>query len=440
MTSPFYVLLPDYARKRIAVIPNGKGFSLPIFTSNDDVRFNTVSGINSAVMSTWKMPVTVSRCLAAGENGRPAIFALHNYDENSSLPAEAKWVEVSQLKQLSFKTEEQRLSVLDWLSSEEDDSWRKVPWSSPDWFARATKWIEESVQRSGATVIGAPVQVRVWAISCVLRISTSAGLLYFKASPDFWGHEAILARYMADTFPQYMVDVTDIEPHQHWMLTKEWAGSPPQSREEWYKVLQVLRAIQEHCKDRLKEIVSLGCADRRLEKLPMLLQPVLDELKQPEMRKLYGVNEEESEELARRLRSLPQLCHKLQQHSIPDSLVHGDLWGSNIIIQDTFSGKSPVIFDWTDAAISHPFFDIYCAVTSEKDEAIRNSARQAHIDVWSEVLPNRAVTEALECSERVAPYYYLLAYRNVELNTPVQSRWELLYLLHRFVHKILEAP
>jgi hypothetical protein len=103
-----------------------------------------------------------------------------------------------------------------------------------------------------------------------------------------------------------------------------------------------------------------------------------------------------------------------------------------------FSGKSPVIFDWTDAAISHPFFDIYCVLTSEKDDTKRGEQRQAHIDVWSEALPHQVVVDALAASEQVAPFYYLLAYRNVELNTPAQSRWELLYLLHRFVRKILD--
>jgi hypothetical protein len=440
MATTFYVLLPDYARKRIAVVQNGDGLALPVFTSQDDVRFNTVSGINSAVTSSWNIPVTVSRCLNPGENGDSAVFALHNHDENWKLPANAEWVDVSQLPHSTFDKEEQRLAVLDWLSSEKDDSWQNVPWSSPSWLAKATEWINKCVQSIGATVIGDPVQVRVWAISCVLRVSTTAGVFYFKASPHFWDYEPIVARYLLGNFPHYMVDVAAVEPEQHWMLTKEWAGSPPETREEWCKVLQVLREIQRHCDNRLDALLSLGCKNRRLEQLPTLLQPVFDELKQPDMRKLYGVNEEESVELARRLQLLPELCDKLGQYGITDTLIHGDLWGSNIIVRDVFSGKSPVIFDWTDAAISHPFFDIYCVLTSEKDDAKRSEEWQAHIDVWSEVLPHQEVVNALEVSERVAPYYYLLAYRNVELNTPVQSRWELLYLLHRFVHKILEAP
>jgi len=110
-----------------------------------------------------------------------------------------------------------------------------------------------------------------------------------------------------------------------------------------------------------------------------------------------------------------------------------------VIMRDTFSGKSPMIFDWTDAAISHPFFDIYIVLTSEKDDSRRRDQRQAHIDVWSEVAPLEKVLQALELSEQVAPYYYLLAYRNVELNAPSQSRWELMFLLTRFVRYILNA-
>jgi hypothetical protein len=201
----------------------------------------------------------------------------------------------------------------------------------------------------------------------------------------------------------------------------------------------VLAEIQKHCNDKLDELLSFGCKDRRLVQLPALLQPVLRELEQPQMRQFYGVNEGEAEELSRRLRSLPELCDKLADCGISDTLVHGDLWGSNVIFRDTFSGRSPVIFDWTDAAISHPFFDIYCVLTSEKDDSKRLGERQAHIDVWSDIVPHKKVLAALGLSEQVAPYYYLLAYRNVELNTPLQSRWELSYLLIRFVRKILES-
>jgi hypothetical protein len=438
MSVPFYVLLPDYARARVALVPEGNSFSLPQFSREEGIRYHTVATVNDAVLSTWHVPVTVSRCLVEGQNGLPATFALHNHDESWKLPPPATWIEVNRLKDLSFTNPEHGTAVLDWLSSEADESWRTVPWSSPMWFARATKWISDYVQSTGATLIGAPVQIRVWSLSCVLRVSTTAGTLYFKALPDFFGHEPVLMRYLSKHFPQYMMDVVATEPDEHWMLTREMSGPEPESKEDWHKVLQTLAEIQQHCDNNLDELLSLGCNDRRLALLPTELQPVLQELTQPQMRQLYGVTEAEAEELARRVRAVGELCDRLADCGIPDTLVHGDLWGPNVIFRDPVSGKSPIIFDWTDAAISHPFFDIYIVLTSEKDDGKRKNARQAHIDVWSDILPHKKVMAAFALSEQIAPYYYLLAYRRVELNAPPQSRWELSFLLLRFVRKILE--
>jgi aminoglycoside phosphotransferase (APT) family kinase protein len=170
-----------------------------------------------------------------------------------------------------------------------------------------------------------------------------------------------------------------------------------------------------------------------------LLEPVIEDLKHPELRDLYGVNEEEANELARRIRSLPALCAQLAEFGIEETIVHGDLWGPNTIVRDTKSDKGPLIFDWTDASIGHPFFDIYMSTTSEKNEARRTAQRQAHIDVWSEVVPRDKVIKALEMSEYVAPYYYVHSFRKVELNAPAESRWELIYLLQRFARFVLTA-
>ena len=106
-------------------------------------------------------------------------------------------------------------------------------------------------------------------------------------------------------------------------------------------------------------------------------------------------------------------------------------------MRDKFSGKSPIIFDWTDGSISHPMLDIFCLLWAEKDDAKRRDEREAHINVWSEIYPHETVERAFELAEQIAPYYYLLSWRNVELKAPRHSRFELMYLVLRFVRRIL---
>jgi hypothetical protein len=439
VTAPFYTVLPDTTRQRVALIPQDSGFALPQFAHQDGIRFNTVTTINDAVKEKWNLSVTVWRCISSGENGAIAVFSLHNHDKNWQLPPDAKWVEVSELEKIQFATPEQRVSVLDWLASERDQAWKGVPWSSPDWFGRASEWITASVEAMGGTVTGEPIQVRAWAISCVLRVDTTIGTLYFKALPDFLGHATKLERYLSEQFPNHTIEVANIEPNEHWMMTREFSGPPPESKEDWGKIFRVIIEIQQQCTTKLDELLSFGCHDRRLARLPELLLPVLDELKQPDMLKLYDISESEAQELERRLKQLPDLCEKLAECGIEETLIHGDLWVSNATIRDERTGKSPVIFDWTDGAITHPFFDIYSVYTAERDLTKRSGEIQAHFEVWCELHPREKVQTAFDLSRLIAPFYYFLAWRHVQLNAPAQSRWELLYLLRRFVRHCLEA-
>jgi len=422
---PFYVLLPDFAKARLALVIKDGVYSLPQFNCESNTPFHSIASVNEAVAKAWHIPVTVVRCLLAPQNKRSAIFALHNHDKNCQIPPEAIWIELGQINDLIFEIPEHRLCVLDWLLSLEDRGWLAIPWSSSSWFSQAKGWIVEQVKNIDATVIGDPIQIRSWAISCVLRVLTTAGTLYFKALPDFFGQEPSLTLFLSKLYPQHIPDIVAIEPTKHWVLMKEFHGSPPKSKNEWHKTLLSLSTMQIGCINKIHALLNLGCNDRRLELLPEQMQPVIEELRFPQMQQFYMVTEQEANELSSRLRSLPELCKKLGSCGIPETLIHGDLWSNNIIFHDMVSGKSPVVYDWSDGAISHPFFDIFNVITSEKDELVKLEQYQAHIDVWSDICPHREVVAAFELSQKLAPFYYLLSYRYILLNTPTKSRWEL---------------
>jgi hypothetical protein len=440
MRGQFFVVLPDGTSQRIALIRSGNGYQLPGFKRDPETRFNTVGSVNEAVAAAWKIRVTVVRCLVDGTDTQDAVFVLHNHNKQAALPPQAVWVEISRLKELDYVSPTQRQLIFDWLVSEQDEAWQQVPWSSPNWLTRVTEWIHKAVHATGAKVIGEPQQVRTWAISCVYRIETTGGALYLKGLPDLLGHEPMLTQHLLKQFPQNIPEVTAIEPNEHWMLTVEMRGPEPQSRADWELVLRTLSQFQHHCNQNLNELLNFGVKYRPLAKLPELLAPVVSELDRPEMRAFYEVTPQEADTLAGRIRALPSLCAELADCGIPDTLIHGDLWGPNVIMQDEFSGKSPIIYDWSDAAISHPYFDIFCLLWAEKDDARRYEEKEAQVKVWTESYPHKKVMRAFELAEQVAPYYYLIAWRNVELHAPEHSRWELMYLLLRFVRRILVQP
>ena len=53
--------------------------------------------------------------------------------------------------------------------------------------------------------------------------------------------------------------------------------------------------------------------------------------------------------------ALARACHELAAAGIASTLDHADLWASNVL--DAATG--PVIIDWEDACLSHPFFGLW---------------------------------------------------------------------------------
>ena len=67
---------------------------------------------------------------------------------------------------------------------------------------------------------------------------------------------------------------------------------------------------------------------------------------------------------------------------VPDTLVHGDLHAGNVAI----GGGRPVVFDWTDASMGHPFLDVATFLQpsrlfAESPDA-RERLRAAYLDEW----------------------------------------------------------
>lgn len=441
MTTQFHLILPDFSRRAVLLLQDKDGsVLLPTFNQDVVVRYNTVTNINAAISEQWKLRTTVSRCVLEGDERSAPIFAMHNHDERwqPTLP-NADWFELGRLEKLNFANQEHQRYLLEWVESLKDPSWVHVPWSSPDWNAKACLWIEDCVKASGASLLSAPQQVRSWAISAVIKVDTSAGTLYFKAVPDFFGHAPVIEKYLGEQFPQYLIDIVAIEENEHWMLSKEWAGENPSTIEHWKQILKVVTEIQLHCKDNIDQLLSFGCRDRRLSKLSELMIPILEDLADEKMLEIYGIDKNEASELSQRLQRVPSLCEQLASFGLPETLIHGDLWGNNIIVRDSFSGKSPVIFDWTDASITHPFIDIYLLITSEPDVEKRPLIREVFVESWSKHYSRRLVEQALAVAEQLAPFYFVCAFRVVQLNAPEQSRWELAFLFKRFVRNILLA-
>ncbi|HEY1013218.1 MAG TPA: phosphotransferase, partial [Herpetosiphonaceae bacterium] len=147
-----------------------------------------------------------------------------------------------------------------------------------------------------------------------------------------------------------------------------------------------------------------------------------------------------------RLRELAPLlaarCGELERLG-PPSLEHGDLWASNMMIDQ---GRV-TIFDWTDSSISHPFFSLHLLLEDAGELlADQPSAsgfpataliEQAYLAEWADWLPAGAdARRAAELARLLAPLHHALHYHRRILPAMAQ-RWEMENMVPWFLRRLL---
>lgn len=242
----------------------------------------------------------------------------------------------------------------------------RLPWVDPDWLAEAERWIRAELDRSGTAIVGELAQPHVYWWSTVLRVPTSDGELYFKATTPDHSFEGRLTALLSALLPGRVPDVVAVDFERGWMLMRhggtrlrEVVGSGD-GLGRWEELLPLYAELQIELAPRAGELLELGVPDTRLAGLPAQLARVMRD------RDVLRVDLPEglaSEELARLRAAEPEfaaMCRALAGYGIPETLQHDDLHDGNVFVDD---GRY-VFFDWGDCCVSHPFHTLVVTLRS----------------------------------------------------------------------------
>ena len=177
---------------------------------------------------------------------------------------------------------------------------------------------------------------------------------------------------------------------------------------DWEAAVKAYVRLQRDTVKHLDTLWELGCVDRRLETLPAQIDLLLADA---ELLKLLEASEvEQFGDIASRLKAL---AAELATYQLPATLVHGDLHPGNIAVM-------PVgffFYDWTDASIAHPFFDLITILdeVSTLPEAAQAAARlqAAYLDAWTDYESPERVLYAWTLAEPLAALHQVISYRNI---------------------------
>jgi hypothetical protein len=230
--------------------------------------------------------------------------------------------------------------------------------------------------------------------------------MYLKCSVPVFGREAEVTAKLAEVTPELVSRVADVQPDEGWLLMydhgdRRLGDAPP---EGWVAGLELLPTIQQAWTARTGELVRSGAAERPIAGLAAALpgfatRDALTAQFSPDDRRAWDAA----------LPAFVAACIRLDELGPTATLVHGDFHPWNL----TDEPSGPRIFDWTDAAISHPFTDLAVYVTRADDVATRRAMRDAYLARWSDHLEPAALAEAGDLALVVGTLYQVDSYLRI---------------------------
>lgn len=349
-------------------------------------------------------------------NGRP-VAMLHELDAPAVdwQPGEGLgWHALDDVDPLALGGPELGPVVERWLEHQRGEPLpaARAPWARPGWYGEARAWMWEQCAALALEPVGEPELVEQWPLSSVVRLETAGGRIYFKASFSIFRHEPALTVALAERHPDLVTEPVAVDERRAWLLMRELRGSQLGDADAgtWSSGLRAIATIHRRSVDDLAELAQAGAVDRTLATLSRDLDAVLvaadldDDLR-------AGLDA-----VRARLERLPEL---LARGPLPETLVHGDLHPWNLMLD----GDRLRIFDWSDACISYPLFDLATFLPRAEDPAVRADLHDAYLDAWTDIAPLEELRALADDALPLAQVHHAESYLRILDALEPGDRW-----------------
>jgi hypothetical protein len=303
----------------------------------------------------------------------------------------------------------------------------QLPWTQPGWLEQASQWIHAELERQGIRVTGLIEQPHVRPWSTVLRVPSTEGPLYFKATSPVLAHEAALTQALSRWRPDCMPRVLAADVDRAWMLLLDFGASlrsiikAERSIRHWHTVLPLYAGLQIELSSRTGELLSLGVLDRRLAVLPALYDQMLTDMATLRVGLPKGLTLDEYRQLHELRPRFAAMCEQLANFHIPETLHHDDFHDGNIFVRE---GRF-IFSDWAESCVSHPFFTLVVTLRSveytlelKEGGPERTQLRDVYLDAWTRDASREHLLAAFTLAQRVAMVNRALTWHRVVSNLP----------------------
>ena len=431
-----YVLLPHPNERLVLAQAGSSGFELSNLVLNDMVGPWDTHRLKPILEEKIGAPINILFCVARQwDEEAGQLYSIHLIESRSdALPTDAVW----QPLETTLAGTTMPAALQDGLRRWQNEQISGVippgraPWALPGWYTQAENWIVEQVSRLGRGTVQEIKPLKSWSISCVLQVITESGLLYFKVASDLplFVNEGPMMTCLCTLYPGRVPLPLAMYPEYGWMLLDDF-GEPPGSKlplDQQARLMQDFAQLQINSAQHIEFLLAAGCKDRRLDVLLSQIEPLVNDAIA-----LGPLNLEERQELQQVGPRLRELITELASLPIPYTILHGDLHSGNVIPHN----DSFLYFDWTDAAISHPFFDMIYIFRTE-EETQQNMLREAYLQPWETHYPKGDVRRAWELASALYGFYHAVSYQYIAHGIEELVRSELNFAYY-FLRKLLDG-
>jgi len=261
----------------------------------------------------------------------------------------------------------------------------------------AEAWLRETLRDRQIALTG-PIELvhsRPW--STVFQVPTGDSALFLKICAATQVQEPRVIELVARESPDLVPGFVARHPTEAWVILRDGGARLRQVMPRldqlavWRALLPRYAELQRSLLGREAELLDTGLMDRRLDRIPRLLERVLDDDR--------WAPHESRIRVRALLPAIERLCAELARIGIGPSLDHDDLHDHNVLMQD---GR-PSIIDWGDASLTHPFLAL--AVTERfaalaagiaTDAPEIRALRESYLEPWAGLAPDAALGRAAE--------------------------------------------
>lgn len=293
-----------------------------------------------------------------------------------------------------------------------------LPWDEVGWQETVGAWIDRTLAGLGIERMGAVDHFRRRPWAALARVPTGQGDLYFKADAPSEAYEPALTEWLAGRRPDLVPDVLQIDAKHGWLLTRH-AGSnlfdhiaDPPNAAIWGDLLPLCAELQIELAASVEELLALGVPDSRPEALGRGYEDLLS-------RWPSAVDAPPVAEIA-------DLIERLGD-TIPASLTHEEFQDHNILLRD----GAPVVIDWAEAVIEHPFCGLVNTFRSlvdrwgfEAGAPDLLALRDAYLEPWTTFAPLSRLTELFEAAYPLGMLCRAVSWDRLLAELPADERGE----------------